>query len=261
MEKNSKIILTIENEVATVLISNPSKLNALSYSLLQDLEKKLDDLKQSSAKLIIFKGEGSKAFVAGADIKEMVSFTPQQAYEYIKYGQKVFTKVSKLSIPTIAVIQGFALGGGAELALACDFRIVNSDALFGFPEVQLGIIPGFGGTQRLTQLIGYSKSLEIILTSKRLSGEEMLSYGIANEFVKNGESMDDVIDKWVSSILKAAPIAVKMAKQAVQASETSSLESGLVIELMCETVCFSTSDCKIGFESFLERKQPEFKGE
>ncbi len=250
-----------KDNITEVKINRPKVLNALNSNVLKDLEKafqKLDN--DEETRVIILTGAGEKAFVAGADISEMKDKNSIQAKKFAESGHKAFNMIEKCSKPVVAAVNGFALGGGNELALACDMRFASDNAKFGQPEVGLGIIAGFGGTQRLSKIIGEAKAKEILFTAKNIGAEKAKKLGLVNEVVKQDELMNKVYEV-AEDIAGNAPQAVKMTKEAVNYSRGRSIEEGISYETQAFSYCFSTADQKNGMEAFLNKDSVEFKGE
>ncbi len=240
---------------AHLTINRPDKLNALNKKVFGELEKVVDYLKKyDSIHALMIKGAGDKAFVAGADIKELTELDSQAAERTSANGQAVFQSIEDLNIPVIGIIDGYALGGGLELALSCHMRIGNPNAVLGLPEVSLGLIPGWGGTQRLTAIVGKAKATELILTGNFVKADEALNLGLLNKVADNPEEEANAL---LGKIFKQGPLAVKMAIQAIRASGHPSgykKESNLFGDL------FSTADFKEGTSAFLEKRKAEFSG-
>ncbi|MHA2252469.1 MAG: enoyl-CoA hydratase/isomerase family protein [Candidatus Kariarchaeaceae archaeon] len=249
------------SQVATLTFNRPNALNALNSQVTQDLKNVITQIHQnlSSLRALVVTGQGEKSFVAGADIAEMVKLTPPEARSFLHELQQTFTKFEELPIPVIARVNGFALGGGLEVALACDIRIASENALIGLPEVSLGLIPAGGGTQRLSKVVGEGTAKYLIFTGKRLKASEALKYGIVSEVVPLDE-LDDAIGKILDTILNLAPVAIGSAKIAIQASFDEPLKSGLEIELDEAVKCFQTKDLREGMSAFLEKRKAEFMG-
>lgn len=248
-----------ENFLGYIYMNRPEALNALNSKVLKDLEEALDKFsKDPEVRALILTGSGN-AFVAGADIKEMMGQTLDQSREYTKYGQEVFSKIEQLGKPVIAAVNGFALGGGCELALACDIIIASDRAKFGLPEVGLGIHPGFGGTQRLPRLIGKARAKELIFTGNHYSAEDARNMGLVNKVVSPDQLLSEA-KVMAKTIAAKGPIAVKLAKSAINRGMDTTLESGLDIELDSIADAFSTEDKKEGMEAFVQRRKPDFKG-
>lgn len=247
--------------VATLTFDRPNALNALNSQVTLDLKAAISEIENniSEVRAIVITGEGNKSFVAGADIAEMVKLTPPEARSFLHELQQTLTKLEDLLIPVIAKINGYALGGGLEVALACDIRIASDNALIGLPEVSLGLIPAGGGTQRLTRLIGEGHSKYLIMTGTRLNAQEALQYGIVSKVVPQ-DKLDEEIDKLLNKILNLAPVAIGSAKIAIQASFNELLKSGLEIELDEAVKCFQTKDLREGMNAFLQKRKAEFTG-
>jgi len=248
-----------ENYLGYIFMNRPEALNALNSRVLRDLDEAIDELnKDSEVRALILTGSGN-AFVAGADIKEMMEQTLDQSREYTKYGQEVFSKIQKLGKPVIAAVNGFALGGGCELAITSDIIIASDKAKFGLPEVGLGIHPGFGGTQRLPRLIGKARAKELIFTGNHYTAEDAKNMGLVNKVV----SPDDLLSEaknMAKIIAYKGPVAVKLAKSAINRGMETDLDSGLIIELDSIAEAFQTEDKVEGMEAFIQRRKPDFKG-
>ncbi|MCX6171183.1 MAG: enoyl-CoA hydratase-related protein [Ignavibacteriales bacterium] len=255
------ILFEIKNNIAFVTINRPDKLNALNNSTLDELKNCFNEIKyDNTVNVAIITGAGEKAFVAGADISELNKLNTVEGKLFSEKGQEVFNIIEKLGKPVIAVVNGFALGGGCELALACHIRIANEKAKFGQPEVNLGIIPGYGGTQRLTRLINSGLSSELILTGEPINSTEALRIGLVNKVYSSEETMSKAIEM-AEKISSKGQIAVKMALRAiVSRSETSEAE-GQNQESSLFAICCGTDDFKEGTLAFLEKRKPNFKNE
>jgi len=251
------------NQIATILIvtiSRPEALNALSKGVLDKLREIMQEACESHEIAgIIITGEGEKAFVAGADIKELSSLTKEQAFEMAQNGQKLFKSIEHCSKPVIAAVNGFALGGGCELAMACHIRIATENAKFGQPEVNLGIIPGYGGTQRLAQLVGRGKALELILTGDLISAKEAKEIGLVNHVVSTQEELMSLAQKMMNKILTKGPVAIAHAIRSVNTGFNFE-EAGYKTEATLFAECTVTEDFKEGTTAFVEKRQPLFKG-
>lgn len=245
-----------ENQIGRLTINRPDKMNALNNQVLSELDNVVDAIKNDkNIRALIITGAGEKAFVAGADIKELSSVQPEKGADFARRGQKIFQKIEDLEIPVIAAVNGYALGGGCELAMACHIRIAAPNAVMGLPEVSLGIIPGYGGTQRLAELTGKAKALELILTGRFVKAEEAAQIGLVNKVAE--ESAVDEAQFMLGSILKQGPVAVQWAMKAVRESGTEFgyLQEANLFGELCET-----SDFKEGTKAFLEKRKPEFSG-
>jgi len=258
--ENNFVLLEVAEGIATVTINRPKSMNALSQEVLEQMEQVIKDVaKNDQIRALIITGAGSKAFVAGADIAAMVDMTAQQAREYSVFAHGLFSMIEQLPIPVIAAVNGYALGGGCELALACDIRIAASTAKIGQPEITLGIIPGFGGTQRLSRLIGKGKATELILTGGMIDAETAMSIGLVNAVVPPETVMDTAVEM-ARKIISNGPLAIKYAKEAINRGLQMSLEHGCKYEIELWTDCFTTEDQNIGMAAFLNKQKPSFKG-
>ncbi len=247
-----------ENGIVVLTLANPASLNALNSATLQEINHFVMNLPES-ASLLIITGEG-KAFVAGADISEMADFNAQQGLDFGRFGSEVFRRIEDLNIPVIAAINGFALGGGCELAMACDIRIASAKARFGQPEVKLGIIPGFSGTYRLAKLVGQGIAKELIYTGGMIGADEALRIGLVNKVVEPEALMDTVL-AMAGSILTSAPIAVALAKKCINENYDLNAEEAIELENKYFSKCFATADQKEGMAAFLEKRPATFKNE
>ncbi len=254
------VIVEKENNIGTISINRPDALNALNSDTLSDIKTAIEQVKDDDEiSIVIITGVGEKAFVAGADIKEMKDMTPLEARKFMHFGQGVFSDIDNLPKPTIAAVNGYALGGGCELALSCDMIIASEKAKFGLPEVTLGIHPGFGGTQRLPRLIGSAKAKELIFTGEMIDAKEALRIGLVNKVVPIGKVIDEA-KALAQKILKNGPIAIRLVKSAINAGLNVPLEKGLAYEAETQGLAFATEDKKEGLEAFLEKRKPNFKG-
>lgn len=252
------IILEKEEHLAIVTINRPKALNALNSETLKDLDVVLENLENdSNIYCVILTGSGEKAFVAGADIAEMKDLSEEEGKEFGLLGNKIFRRLEKLDKPVIAAISGFALGGGCELAMACDIRIASEKARFAQPEAGLGITPGFGGTQRLSRLVGEGKAKELIYTCSMIKADEALRIGLVNKVVELENLMDEA-KKMANSIIANAPIAVKLCKDAINKGMQVDIDSAIEIEAIDFGKCFSTEDQKEGMNAFIEKRAKNF---
>ena len=254
------ILVKQENNLATITINRPKKLNALNKTTIQELHEAFKTLdSDSQVKVIIITGSGEKAFVAGADISEFANFNVAQGEDLARNGQAIlFDFVANLSTPVIAAVNGFALGGGLELAMAAHFRIASDNAKMGLPEVSLGVIPGYGGTQRLPQLVGKGKAMEMVMTAGMIGAEEALQYGLVN-YVVTREDLLPLAQKIASKIMRNSPVAIGHAIKAINANYTDG-ENGFKSEIEQFGICFGTADFKEGTTAFLEKRRADFKG-
>ena len=245
--------------IGVLTISSPATLNALNSTILGELNTFVDELDQENTRVLVITGEG-KAFVAGADISQMSGLYPEEGYKFGQFGAQVFKKIEDLEIPVIAAINGFALGGGCELAMACDIRIASAKAKFGQPEVNLGIIPGFSGTYRLSKLVGQGIAKELIYTGGMIGADEALRIGLVNKVVEP-ENLMNVVMEMAESILTSAPIAVKFAKKCINENYDLTAAEAIELENKYFSKCFATADQKEGMAAFLGKRKAEFKNE
>lgn len=260
MKNYETLLIEKENGIGTLTINRPKSLNALNTQVLEDLHEALIEIDQDKEiDVLIITGAGDRAFIAGADITEMKDKDALEGRSFSNFGNKVFSMLDNLSQPTIAAVNGFALGGGAELAMACDIRIGSEYSKFGQPEVGLGIIPGFGGTQRLSRLVGLAKAKELIYTGKTIKADEAKDIGLVNDVVAADELMDTAIEL-AQLILKQAPLAVKASKRAINRGYEMDLVHGLEMEAEMFGVQFSTEDQKNGMTAFVNKEKPNFEG-
>jgi len=246
--------------LAQITINRPKKLNALNKATIYELHKAFDALESDlNIKAIILTGSGEKAFVAGADISEFAHFTEDEGATLAREGQEIlFNFIENLATPVIAAINGFALGGGLELAMACHFRIASENAKMGLPEVSLGVIPGYGGTQRLPQLVGKGKAMEMIMTAGMISAEDAKNCGLVNH-VTTQEELILLAEKIASKILRNSPVAISAAILAVNANFEDGV-NGFDTEINAFGDCFGTEDFREGTTAFLEKRKPNFSG-
>ena len=246
--------------VLVVTIDRPKSLNALNAQTIDELRQAFDAARDdASVKAVIVTGGGEKAFVAGADINELAQMTPVTGKQVAEKGQRVFRAIEKFPKPVIAAINGFALGGGCELALACHIRIASEKAQLGLPEVTLGIIPGYGGTQRMARLLGKGKALELILTGDRIGAAEAERIGLVNKVVPADQLMATA-EEMARTIAKRGPLAVSAAIEAVMSGSEMPFEEGQFLEATLFGLLASTEDMKEGMGAFLEKRQADFKG-
>ncbi len=253
------LLLTIEENIAVVTINRPDKLNALNAQTMADLKNIFTDLKNNNeVKVVILTGSGEKAFVAGADISELNKLDLISGKDFAERGQEVFNLIENLDKPVIAAVNGFALGGGSELALSCHFRFASENAKFGQPEVNLGIIPGYGGTQRLTRLINSGRAMEYILTGDMIDANEAFRIGLVNKIFPQNELLDKAKET-AKKIASKASHAVRLAVKAVNIVDEVSSKEGQNYEASLFGICCGTEDFKEGTSAFLEKRKPNFK--
>lgn len=248
----------VEGAVAVLTINRPKALNALNSAVLDELNEAIDAIDLNEVRALIITGAGEKSFVAGADIGEMSNLTKEQGEAFGKKGNDVFRKIETLPIPVIAAVNGFALGGGCEISLACDIRICSENAVFGQPEVGLGITPGFGGTQRLARTIGVGMAKQLIYTARNIKAPEALRIGLVNAVYPIEELMG-AAKKMASIIASNAPIAVGNCKKAINDGLQTDIESGVEIEEKLFGDCFETEDQRYGMAFFLDRNKDKVK--
>jgi len=249
-----------KNHIAYVTIDRPKVLNALSMAVMDELRRAFAAAKDDpEVRLVILTGAGEKAFVAGADISELALQTPIAAKEYTHRGQAVLDAIENLGKPVIACINGFALGGGCELALACTLRLASENARLGQPEVKLGLIPGYGGTQRLSRLVGKGVAMQLVLTGEVISAAEALRIGLVNEVVPTAELIPRA-EAIAAKIIANAPLAVQYAMEAINHGLDMTLAEGLYLEATLFAICCTTEDKSEGTRAFLEKRQAEFRG-
>ncbi|MCF2611402.1 MULTISPECIES: enoyl-CoA hydratase-related protein [Fusobacterium] len=250
--------VTYEQEgfVGVVTINRPKALNALNSGVLEELEATFDQVDLETTRVIILTGAGTKSFVAGADIAEMSTLTKEEGEAFGKKGNDVFRKIETFPLPVIAAVNGFALGGGCEISMSCDIRICSENAVFGQPEVGLGITPGFGGTQRLARIIGVGKAKEMIYSASNIKAEEAYRIGLVNA-VYSQEELMDMAKKLANKIARNAPIAVRACKSAMNEGLDVDMDKAIVVEEKAFGSCFETEDQVEGMKAFLEKRKVE----
>ncbi len=249
-------------QFAVMTIDRPEALNALSFALIEEIDACLSQVAQSDARALFIIGAGSKAFCAGADIAELCGRTLLAQKRGAERGQQVFAKLDALPMPSIAVINGYAFGGGLELALSCTFRLAVSTAKMGLPEIKLGLIPGYGGTQRLPRLIGEARAMEMILTGRTVTAQEALSFGLINRIVDITDNESPLADAitFAQEFANYSPLALQFARSAVQRAQQGTLQEGLKVEADLSTLAYQTADAAEGMQAFLEKRTPHFLG-
>jgi enoyl-CoA hydratase len=255
------VILEIQGNIGIVKFNRPKALNALNSATLDDLLAAAKELEcNDDIKVVIVTGEGNKAFVAGADIAEMQPMNPVQGLSFSQKGHLAISTLEKLNKPVIAAVNGYALGGGFEVALACDIIYASEKARVGFPEVTLGILPGFGGTQRTAKLVGLAKAKELIFTGKVITAQEAYEMGLVNKVVPDDQLMG-AVQELAAKMLAAGPIGIRLAKACVNKSLALDIDSGLDFEAEAFGLCFGTVDQKEGMLAFLEKRTPTYRGQ
>lgn len=252
------VTMNVIGELAHIELNRPEALNALSFQILKELNEALCAVEQSDARGLVITGRGEKAFCAGADISELMDRPLMAELEGAELGQAVFNKLAGLKIPSVAVIQGYAFGGGLELALACTFRVATEKARMGLPEVKLGLIPGYGGTQRLPRLIGEGRALEIIMSGRTVHAEEGERIGLVNRLDSEGTPFD-IGKRFLEPMLKLSLCSLYFAREAVQRAGQTTLADGLRIERDLSTLAYRSDDAAEGLRAFIDKRAPVFK--
>ena len=254
------ILLSVEGEIGILMINRPKAMNALNRETLQDIQMGIQEVKNHpEIKVLIITGQGEKAFIAGADIAAMNGMNSIEALNFSKLGHLTLKMIEDLDRPVLAAVNGFALGGGTELALACDFIYASENAVFGQPEVTLGIFPGFGGTQRLPRLIGKGKAKELIMTGKRIDAQEAFQIGIVNRVFPQASLIEET-KKVAFQIAANGAVAVRLTKMVINSGFNMDLAEACSLESYAFGLGFTTEDQKEGMTAFLEKRRPNFKG-
>jgi enoyl-CoA hydratase len=255
------INLRKEGTIATITIDRPKVLNAIRFHTMQEINHALDDIENDeNIRVVVLTGSGNKSFISGGDIRIMAEgLSWNQTLTEVPKGQDVCSRIEYFPKPVIARINGIALGGGTEIAICCDIRIAVDTAIMGQPEIRLGIIPGYGGTQRLPRLVGMGKAKELILTGEHISAQEALRIGLVN-LVVSAEELDKTVMKIAGKIAEMSPIALLMAKTAINYGTQADIRTGLNMEARCYSLCFGTEDRVEGMNAFMDKRRPQFKG-
>ena len=254
------LIFSVEDGIAIITFNRPKALNALNAELIQELSRALDEIAENEAiRVLILTGAGEKAFVAGADITELATYNSLQAKLFSKKGHMTFNKIQELPIPAIAAVNGFALGGGSEIAMVCDFIYASENAMFGLPEINLGLMPGFGGTQRLPRLVGTSMAKELIFTGKMIPAAEANRIGLVNK-VCPPETLMEEVKKTANEIASKGKVSLRAVKQTINSGVNLDLMSGCGIEIDAFALCLASEDAQEGTRAFIEKRKAEFKG-
>jgi enoyl-CoA hydratase len=257
----NNILLEVQDGLATISINRPKALNALNPEVIEELGEAIKFIsKNKEVRVLIITGTGDKAFVAGADIGAMSQMSPLEAKRFSAAGQEVLLAMEALEIPIIAAVNGFALGGGTEIAMACDFIYASEKAKFGQPEINLGIIPGFGGTQRMARLVGKGWAKELCLTGEMISAQQAKEIGLVNKVFPHEELMTEVV-KTGKLMASKGRAALRAVKQAMNRGFDVDLRNGCAMEVDAFAIAFTSPDAKEGLTAFLEKRKPEFKGE
>lgn len=249
--------LAYRDDCAILTLNRPEVLNALSFDLLDRMEALLGEIEASAARCLIVTGAGSKAFCAGADIDKLAGRTLEAELNGTRRGQQVFDRLERLRLPSIAYVNGYALGGGCELALACTFRLASPRARFGLPEVKLGLVPGYGGTQRLTRLIGAGRALELMLGGGMMAAEEALATGLVNRIVPEEEGLDGAV-AFAAQFTDKSLVAMSLIREAVRLGADLPLPDALAIEAQLSVLSYRTADGQEGLDAFLNKRTPRF---
>ncbi len=254
------LLFEIDDNIAILTFNRPKALNALNQKLLQEFSMVLDEVENNpDIRVLLLTGAGEKAFVAGADISELTQMTALTAKKFATKGQKTLSRLESLPIPVIAAVNGFALGGGTEVSLACDFIYASEKGVFGLPEITLGLIPGFGGTQRLTRIVGTNMAKELIFTGKTFSAKEAKDLGIVNKICPHEALMEEV-KKTAALIASRGSVSLRAAKEAIECGKDVDLETGCRFEGDAFAICMASIDAKEGTGAFLEKRKAKFQG-
>ena len=255
------IIYAEKDGVATITINRPKVLNALNRQTMRELDDAVKAaIEDKEVRVVILTGAGEKSFVAGADINELAEQTPVSGRDYGLFGQSVLNRIENATKPFIAAVNGFAFGGGCELAMACHIRLASEKAKLGQPEVKLGLIPGYGGTQRLARLVGEGRAMQLCLTGEPISAEEALRIGLVNEVVPPGDLLQEA-EALANKIKANAPLAVRFAMEAIHHGLQGTLDEGMYLEATLFSLCATTDDMKEGTKAFLEKRPAKFTGQ
>ncbi len=259
-EDNQVILCDVKNGIAVVTFNRPDVLNALNASLLSELARTLDRIaNDETIRVLILTGAGEKAFVAGADIKELAQCDALTGKHFAEVGHKTIGRLQSLSIPVIAAVNGYALGGGSEIALACDFIYASENAMFGLPEITLGLIPGFGGTQRLPRLIGMNRAKEFIFTGRMISAMEAKEMGLVNQIFSPETLLEEAL-KTAAAMADKGMVSLREAKQVINAGINIDLADACRMEINAFSLCMASVDAKEGTRAFIEKRKADFKG-
>ena len=256
----SNLLFTVEEEVATITFNRPRALNAMNLETMSELQAAATVCKNDeNIKVLILTGGGEKAFVAGADISQMQNMRPAESLSFMELGNETLRLIETMSKPSIAAVNGYALGGGAEISMACDVRFASENAVFGQPEVSLGMMPGWGGTQRLPRLIGMGRAKELIMGGAHIDAKRAYEIGLVNRVLPADQLMTEA-RKFASKLAGLSGFALKMIKQSINFGYDLPTDNAIRLEVECCALCFSTDDQKEGMKAFLEKRKPTFTG-
>jgi len=258
--KYKNILFEVETNIAIITFNRPSVFNAMNLETVLELNKAIRECgEDENIKVVVLTGAGDRAFVAGADITYFKGKNPQEIMKFTEVGQSTLRFMETMEKPVIAAVNGFALGGGTEISMACDIRFASDKARFGQPEILLGLIPGWGGTQRLARLVGMGRAKELIMSGEQITAQRAYEIGLVNRVFPAAQLMEEV-KKFAQKLAGMPPFAIKMAKCAINYGYDLSLENAMNLEIQCNAQCFSTQDLKEGVAAFLEKKKPHFTG-
>jgi len=258
--KYKNVLFEVETSIAIITFNRPSVLNAMNLETVLELNKAIRECgEDENVKVVVLTGAGDRAFVAGADITYFKGKKPQEIMKFTEIGQSTLRLMETMGKPVIAAVNGFALGGGTEISMACDIRFASDKARFGQPEILLGLIPGWGGTQRLARLIGMGRAKELVMSGEQITAQRAYEIGLVNRVFPAAQLMEEV-KKFAQKLAGMPPFAIKMAKCAINYGYDLSLENAMNLEIQCNAQCFSTRDVEEGVAAFLEGKKPHFTG-
>ncbi|WP_050421485.1 enoyl-CoA hydratase/isomerase family protein [Bradyrhizobium tropiciagri] len=252
------IDLAFQDEFAVLTLNRPAVLNALGFAQLEILEGRLDEIEASDARCVVITGAGSKAFSAGADVSELAGRSVEQELDGTLHGQRIISRLETLRQPSVALVNGYALGGGCELCLACTFRLATPSAAFGLPEVRLGLVPGYGGTQRLSRLVGSAIALEAMLTGRMIGAEEALKVGLVSRILADDDPLE-AAKAFARGFTSMSLTAMRFIRDAVRLGADRPLQDGLAIEAQASTLSYRSADGQEGLRAFLEKRAPRFQ--
>ncbi len=259
MTDSPNVDLTFDKEFAVMTLNRPEALNALSFAIIREIGRALDQVSVSDARALLIMGAGDRAFCAGADIEELTGRSLEQQKADAEIGQATFERIAQLPMPSIAIINGFAFGGGLELAMSCTFRIATGNAKMGLPEIKLGLVPGYGGTQRLPRLIGEGRALDMILTGRTVETAEALSIGLVNRSIDDDQNPLQAGKDFARTVTQYSLPVLKLSREAVTRAASLSMVEGLKVEADLSTLAFQTEDANEGMTAFQQKRKANFK--